>query len=85
MSTNRIKTRRTASTLVRTVLLGVCLVMYAASCGQRGPLYLPKQDAHSGSVTSADTRADENPEPPIAEPGGEDTTGDDEDSNEETP
>jgi len=85
MSTRQIKTRSTANTVVRTTLSVFCMVLFTASCGQRGPLYLPKQDTDSGGVTSASTRPDENSEPPVAEAAGEDTTVDDEFSDEETP
>ena len=82
MSTNRIRIRRAASTLVRTALLGVCLVLFAASCGQRGPLYLPKPDAHAGGTAPAKVEAGDSSGEPAAD---EHPVGDDEDSDEKTP
>jgi predicted small lipoprotein YifL len=82
MSTDRMKTRRTASSGLRTALLGVCLVLFAASCGQRGPLYLPKPDAKAGVTAPSQAEAAEDSE---GQADGDGPAGEDEDGNEKTP
>ena len=67
---------------VRTALLGVCLLLFAASCGQRGPLYLPKPDAGAGSAAPVNVEAAEDADGQTA---GDEAAGDGEDGDEETP
>jgi predicted small lipoprotein YifL len=85
MSTTVINTRRSAGPIARTALLSVCLGIFAVSCGQRGPLYLPPQDAGANGDTSGSTQADKNPDESEAEVAGEQSADDDEDAHEKTP
>ena len=77
MSTTGINTRRSAGPLARTALLSLCLGVFAASCGQRGPLYLPPQDAGANGGTSGSAQADKNPDESEAEVAGEQSADDD--------
>jgi predicted small lipoprotein YifL len=53
------KTRRGPGNIVRMAALCACLVLSGASCGQRGPLYLPRSDSASGGPTDVPTQQDE--------------------------
>lgn len=85
MSTTGISTRRSAGPLARTALLALCLGVFAVSCGQRGPLYLPPQDAGAHGGTSGSEQADKNVDESVAEVAGEQPADDDEDAHEKTP
>jgi predicted small lipoprotein YifL len=81
MSTEQIKTRRSPGTLLRIALLGLCLALFGAACGQRGPLYLPRPDtpAEGAEPSSAGATEDSG-----GQAGNEDAAGD-EVSDEKTP
>lgn len=53
--------------LCKGLLLGCLVALSAAACGQRGPLYLPEQQAAPGAEASATEQAGE----PDEEPGDE--------------
>ena len=85
MSTTGINTRRSAGPLARTALLSLCLGVFAVSCGQRGPPYLPPQDAGSNGGTSGSAQADKDANESDAEVAGEQAADDEEDAHEKTP
>ena len=85
MSTTGFNTRRSAGPMVRMALLSICLGLFAVSCGQRGPLYLPPQEAGANGGASGNTQADKNPDGPEADAAGEQSADDDEDAHEKTP
>jgi len=63
----------------------VFLALGGVSCGQRGPLYLPPQDAGSNGGTSGSAQADKDANESDAEVAGEQAADDEEDAHEKTP
>ena len=58
---NRIesKTQRSPGRMVRMAALCTCLVLFGVSCGQRGPLYLPRSDSATGGPAGVPAQRDE--------------------------
>lgn len=58
---NRIESRKQSSpgSMVRMAALCACLVLFGASCGQRGPLYLPRSDSATGGPADVPVQQDE--------------------------
>lgn len=81
MSTEQFKTRRSPGTPLRIALLSACLVLSGASCGQRGPLYLPRPDTQGGGAEPPTAGAAEDSS---EQAGKEDEAGGDEVSDEKT-
>ncbi|HET6592201.1 MAG TPA: lipoprotein [Xanthomonadales bacterium] len=82
MNTSGTHRQRAATGMIRLSLLTVCLGLLLGSCGQRGPLYLPKEDAADTNAATAGSQPVQAPE--ATEDGTREATGN-EDADEETP
>ncbi len=56
MNPTRMQPQYLANRLVRTAVCSVLLALCAASCGQRGPLFLPTEGSTAGGAPAAATQ-----------------------------
>ena len=82
MSSHGSNSRRTGNSVFLALSFSVCLGLVATSCGQRGPLYLPKPET---GTTVSNTKEDEKSGERTAKEVEDKETAEDEDGHEETP
>jgi predicted small lipoprotein YifL len=69
------RTQSSPASMVRVAALFACLVLFGASCGQRGPLYLPRSDSATGGPADVPSQQEEAAGSEMQEPVPEDDDG----------